>query len=401
LKPGDSSNFDNSPLKETELLAPQFRFAAMLLFWIFIIFLSLYGCLLFFYKKSWQSLSNFDISQNANRRFISVIIPARNEEQTIHKLLSSLEAQSYPKDHFEIIIIDDFSTDNTSGIIKSFPLDNLFLISPNVPFTVSSKKKAIEAGINMASGELIAVTDADCILPPSWLSTINNFYVATDASFIAAPVKFSNDQSLLQTFQSLDFLTLQGITAASVGKKFHAMCNGANLAYKKQAFINVSGFEGIDTIATGDDMLLMYKIWKQNPEKIFYLKNKEAIVTTEPMPTWKDFFMQRKRWASKTLVYDDYRIIAVLLFVYLFNCLFFILVAASFFNPVYWLYALAYLVLKTAVEWPFLASVTRFYDEQRLMKYFIIFQPLHIFYTVFIGALSQFGKYEWKGRTTK
>jgi cellulose synthase/poly-beta-1,6-N-acetylglucosamine synthase-like glycosyltransferase len=364
-------------------------------------FLIVYGLLLLYYKRGWQSLSEFAPVKTNKFTFISVIIAARNEEKHISALLHSLDAQSYPKDCFEIIVIDDFSTDNTSGIVKNFPLHNLFLISPSIALSVSSKKKAIETGIKMAKGELIVVTDADCILSPNWLNTINNFYVATDASFIAAPVKFSSDQSMIQTFQSLDFLTLQGITAASVGKKFHAMCNGANLAYKKQAFINLNGFEGIDNIATGDDMLLMYKIWKQNPQKIFYLKNKEAIVTTIPMPTWKDFFMQRKRWASKTFVYDDYRIIAVLIFVYLFNCLFFILIAASFFNPVYWLYALGYLVLKTVIEWPFLTSVIKFYGEQRLMKYFIIFQPLHIFYTVFVGALSQFGKYEWKGRTTK
>jgi cellulose synthase/poly-beta-1,6-N-acetylglucosamine synthase-like glycosyltransferase len=205
----------------------------------------------------------------------------------------------------------------------------------------------------------------------------------------------------LQVFQALDFLVLQGITAASVSSDFHTMCNGANLAYKRSAFQAVNGFEGIDRVATGDDMLLMHKIRKLDPSKVHYLKSQDAIVNTEPMPSWKAFFMQRKRWASKTLVYDDYRIIAVLGFVYLLNCLFPILIITSIFNPVYWWYVLFFWILKTIIEFPFVNSVAKFYNEQKLMKYFFFFQPLHMLYTVSVGLLSQFGKYEWKGRKTK
>ena len=179
------------------------------------------------------------------------------------------------------------------------------------------------------------------------------------------------------------------------------MCNGANLVYTKQAFIEVNGFEGIDKVATGDDMLLMHKIWKRNPQKVFYLKAKDAIVTTEPMQTWSDFLMQRKRWASKTFVYDDYRIIAVLSFVYLFNCTFLVLLIASFTDCFYWWYVLGFWILKTGIEFPFINSVAKFYQEQRLMPWLFFLQPLHIFYTVFIGLISQFGKYRWKGRRTK
>lgn len=373
----------------------------MILDWIAIVFFFLYALLLFYYRRGWQSLSEFIPPETNKRRFISVVVAARNEENRIGQLLKTLQEQTYPKDHFEIIVVDDFSTDTTAAVVKQSSLPNLLLIQPHVSKEVSSKKRAIETGVNAAKGELIVTTDADCTVSADWLCTINSFYTSTDASFIAAPVKFSHDQTTLQLFQALDFLVLQGITAASAGNHFPIMCNGANLAYKKQTFVDARGFEGIDKVATGDDMLLMHKIRKQHPDKVFYLKNKTAIVTTEPMLTWKTFFMQRKRWASKTLVYDDYRIIAVLAFVYLFNCLFFVFLIASFFNPVYWLYTLGYLLLKTVVEWPFVAAVAAFYKEQKLMRYFIFFQPLHIFYTVIVGALSQFGTYEWKERTTK
>ena len=373
------------------------------MFWLLIIavFLSLYALLIFFYWQAWKKLNDYEVSSVNDQRFLSVIIPARNEEKNISTLLNALSQQTYPKDLFEIIVVDDFSADSTAEIVRNIPLSNLILIQPEVSSQFSSKKRAIEAGIRKAKGELVITTDADCIPTTRWLETINNFYVNNNAAFIAAPVKLSHNKSLLQIFQSLDFLTLQGITAASVSANFHTMCNGANLGYKKDAFQNVNGFEGIDRVATGDDMLLMHKIWKKYPGRTFYLKNKDAIVTSQPMLSWKDFFMQRKRWASKTLIYDDHRIIVVLAFIYLLNCLFIALIVASLLNNFYWWFMLVFWIIKTLIELPFVYSVAKFYNDQKLVKFFFLFQPLHIFYTVLVGLISQFGKYEWKERKTK
>jgi cellulose synthase/poly-beta-1,6-N-acetylglucosamine synthase-like glycosyltransferase len=373
----------------------------MFLIFLTVLVLLLYALLIFYYWREWNRLPYYHASGSSHKKFISVLVPARNEEKNIAFLLQSLSQQTYPKEFFEIIVINDFSTDRTAEIVSNFSLPNLFLIEPATEAKSSSKKKAIETGIRKAKGELIVTTDADCLLHKDWLNIINDFYAKKEAAFIAAPVKFSHDNSLLQLFQSLDFLTLQGITAASVAGNFHTMCNGANLTYQKQAFENVNGFEGIDKVATGDDMLLMHKIWKQYPNSVFYLKNREAIVTSVPMHSWRTLFMQRKRWASKTLVYDDYRIIAVLFFVYLLNCWFVVLILASLFNTHYWWYTAGFWIAKTIIELPFVYSVARFYEEQRLIKFLFFFQPLHIFYTVFIGLISQFGKYEWKGRKTK
>lgn len=179
------------------------------------------------------------------------------------------------------------------------------------------------------------------------------------------------------------------------------MCNGANLAYEKKAFEAVNGFSGIDTIASGDDMLLMHKIATRYPDQVYYLKSKDAIVATEPMKTWKAFFNQRIRWASKAKNYDDKRITAVLLLVYLFNLSFLVLLVAGFWCYYYWLYFAGIWIAKTIIEWPFVSYVAGFFDKKPLMKYFFFFQPLHIFYTIFSGLLGQFGRYEWKGRKVK
>jgi cellulose synthase/poly-beta-1,6-N-acetylglucosamine synthase-like glycosyltransferase len=366
-----------------------------------IAFLILYGCLIFYYRSGWKSILEFTPSATNDPVFVSVIVAARNEEKFIDRLLEAMRVQTYPERYFEVIIVDDYSTDNTAAIVTASSLKNKKLIKPNVDANASSKKKAIEAGILAAGGKLVVTTDADCVPGPRWLETIIAFHRVKGASFIAAPVKYTNDGSMLQSFQALDFLTLQGITAASVALDFHNMCNGANLAYEKDAFNSVNGFEGIDRVATGDDLLLMHKIWKHDPSKVFYLKSKEAIVNTEPMPSWKALLMQRKRWASKSFVYKDYRIITVLIFVYLLNCSFLLLVAMSFFHSFYWWMVAGFWIVKTIIELPFVSAVAKFYNEQRSLRYFFFFQPFHMFFTVLTGLVSQAGRYEWKGRKTK
>ena len=244
----------------------------------------------------------------------------------------------------------------------------------------SYKKKAIETGIAAATGELIVTTDADCIANQEWLQTIAAFKKEKDSVFIAAPVVIDCNSSVVQLFQAMDFMILQGITGASVYKKIHSMCNGANLAYERKVFYEVNGFTGIDNIASGDDMLLMHKIWKQYPDKVHYLKSKEAIVSTQPMKTWKAFFNQRIRWASKAKKYDDKRIIAVLLLVYLFNLSFLALGIAGFFCYHYWLYLAGLWVAKTIIEFPFFFSVSHFFNKQWAQSCFLFSTTSYFIY---------------------
>lgn len=369
----------------------------MTLLYIAISLFIIYSLLIIYYWLTWRSIPGYKPSTAICKTTISVIIPARNEEENIGSLLEALQKQTYPAQLFEVIVIDDHSSDGTADIVREFlPVKLIQLKEDNV--INSYKKKAIETGIKAATGELIVTTDADCLPLPNWLSTIADFKEETSSVFIAAPVVFENNNSLLQIFQALDFMILQGITGAAVAKKSLSMCNGANLAYEKKAFEEVDGFSGIDSIASGDDMLLMHKIWKRHPGKVQYLKSKDAIVSTQPMKTWLSFFNQRIRWASKARLYNDRRITAVLLLVYLFNLSFLGLFIAGFQNSQYWLYLLFCWIAKTVVEMPFLISVALFFGKQSLIKFFVLFQPLHILYTIISGLFGQLGKYEWKGR---
>ncbi len=335
----------------------------------------------------------------------TIIIPARNEEDNIEKCIASILENDYPKELYEIIVADDFSTDATANVVKGLQQthSNIKLIQlvDIVKSKLNSyKKKAIEIAIGNAGNDWIITTDADCVIPTQWLTLYDAYIQKSKTVFVAAPVMFSNNGSFLSIFQTLDFISLQGITAASVSAGFHSMCNGANIAYSKQAFTEVNGFKGVDNIASGDDMLLMHKIKEHCPGQTGYLFSPEAVVLTQPMLNWRSFINQRIRWASKATSYDDKRIFWVLLLVYLFNLYLFVLPFLCIFYPLWVLWGFM-LVGKTVGELRFMQPVAKFFGLKKLLWWFPVMQPFHIAYTVLSGWLGKFGKYEWKGRTVK
>ena len=371
----------------------------MILLWTIIPLFIFYSVLIVYFWQSWRSIPEFIPAENLPGTRISVIIPARNEEANIGHLLNALQLQTYPKELVEVIVVDDHSQDRTGDIVREYK--NVKLLSLKDADINSYKKKAIERGIAEARGELIVTTDADCIPPKEWLQMMAAFRRENHCVFIAAPVVIDCNASIVQMFQALDFMVLQGITGAAVYKRKLSMCNGANLAYEKRVFNEVNGFYGVDHIASGDDMLLMHKIGKKYPLQVYYLKSKDAIVSTQPVKTWKDFFTQRIRWASKARQYDDKRILPVLLLVYLFNLSFLVLLIAGFLDYRYWLCFLGLWILKTIIEFPFFKTLAIFFNKQWATRWFILFQPLHIVYTIISGLFGQFGKYEWKGRKVR
>jgi cellulose synthase/poly-beta-1,6-N-acetylglucosamine synthase-like glycosyltransferase len=374
---------------------------------ITILLLVVYAALIAFYFHNWNAITGLDeIPENFKPSIpVSVLIPARNEAANIRACLESYLQQNYPVGLRECIVIDDHSEDNTALIVEEYANKGIKLIrlSDKLPKqTINSyKKKALETGIAEASGKLILTTDADCLLPPEWIQQHVFYQQKTGACFISGPVKISRGTSWLTNFQALDFISLQGITGASISRGFHAMSNGANLSYLKSAFLEVNGFEGIDQLASGDDMLLHQKIAARFPGKSAYLKSKKAIVETAAMPDIKSFLQQRVRWASKARFYQESRLKWILLIVYLLNLLLLILLIGGFFLPEIWWIAFPAFIIKIMVEWPFMIGVGDFFGYSRLVTSFPFYQPLHIIYTVAAGTFGQFGSYQWKGRNVR
>lgn len=384
----------------------------MLLIIISFIGLLLYILLLIWSRYAWSNAAS--AVPDRESIFLSVIIPARNEEENIGACLTSILQQSYPAEKFEIIVVDDHSTDRTAEIITSFQDNRIRLIRLEEVLkdntTRAYKKQAIAEAIARANGDIIVTTDADCIAGKHWLSGISNHYAAFHPDMITMPVRIRSCNTPLAVFETLDFLSLQGMTGALVSRGNISMANGANFSYTKEAFNKVGGFQGIDHIASGDDMLLAEKL-RMAGGKIDYLKNEAVIVETAAAKNFRSFISQRIRWASKTGGYKDLKIQAVLGLVYLLNLCIILLLYRSIrgcscnlilggaisFTTVF-IYAL---LAKTIAELYFLWPVAGFFKQRRLLWYFPLAQIPHIFYIVFSGFLGLFGSYEWKGRRVK
>jgi glycosyltransferase involved in cell wall biosynthesis len=346
-----------------------------------------------------KSSKNFSIADTEATQLVTVIIPARNESANIKACLSALMAQTYPRSLMEIIVVDDLSDDDTAEIVKNFPV-KLIRNNPK-PGTIAFKKQAIATGISQASGALILTTDADCIVANTWVSTMVNTLQSQRAYMVTGPVKMMPGNQCLSMFQSLDFAILQGITAASVGSGIHDMSSGANLAYIKSFYHEVGGFNGIDDIASGDDMLLMQKFSAQYPGSIGYAFSMDAMVNTKTEPTWKLFLQQRIRWASKATKYKDPVLFRILLLVYAVNLWVVALLVMGLWNRRAFVFGLILMIIKLMIEWRFVQNVLQFFSLLPLMRWFPIAQPLHILYTVVSGFFGQAGGYRWKGRNVK
>lgn len=373
-----------------------------LLDWGVAILTIIYAGLLLAYRYWFDKLKPFTTEDVRRFTYFTVVIPARNEAANIKACIDSVLNQGYPNEHFEIIVIDDFSEDDTAFIVKAISANNpqvhlLSLADYYKPGELNSfKKKAIEKAVSKANGNWIVTTDADCIVPKQWLALYNQYIIQEQPVFIAAPVMFIEEQGVLNEFQLLDFMALQGVTAAAVGAGKHSMCNGANLAFEKSAFIAVGGYQGVDHIASGDDMFLMHKMKATLTGGIGYLFHPGAVVLTKPLHTWKEFIMQRIRWSSKARYYDDTSIFWVLLLVYLYNFSFLLMLLVGDYSSL--IIALAF---KAFFELFFLDPVARFFNLRSHLRYFALYQPLHILYTLFAGLFGQVKTYTWKGRKVK
>lgn len=362
----------------------------------------LYLAVVVTFIRGWHKLVPFQYKAAVAVTPVSIIVAARNEAGQIHETIEALLAQDYDKSLTELIFIDDHSTDDTAAIISSYAADGVKLISLKADRALNSyKKKAIQTAIAGASGKLIITTDADCRMGTSWLKTIVSFYEENDYKMISSPVAYDQEKSFFERSQSLEFLYLIGLGASTIGNNKPSTCNGANLAYERDAFYEVGGFQGIDDLASGDDELLLHKIAARYGNKVGFLKNSDAVVYTHAKPTLNEFLQQRKRWASKSTRYKNKAIIVLGVFIWLFNVSILLNLFAGIFIFSFLKIALMQLVLKIAIEMIFLIDVTGFAKRRELLILLPALNIFHVLYIIYIGIAGNSGKYNWKGRMVR
>lgn len=352
---------------------------------------------------NFDKVKEFISKNNLAKTNFSIIIPFRNESQNLPKLLASIKLLKYQTDLVEFLFIDDNSDDNSVSIIEEFSRNNNFnfQILKNARQSYSPKKDAITTALKVSTNEWIITTDADCTLPKNWLKTFDDFIQQNQCNMIVAPVTYITKKTFLHQFQLLDFLSLQAATISGFGLEKPFLCNGANLAYKKDIFNEVNGFENNNSIASGDDVFLLEKFLQVDKTKVLYLKSRAAIVKTSPVNTVYDLINQRVRWASKTVSYNLFFGKLIGLIILLGNSIIVLLPLLVFLNTLSITTALSYLLLKLVFDYLLLKKVSFFYNQNITFPSYFCNSILYPFFTLLVVLKSIFCNYNWKGRTFK
>jgi cellulose synthase/poly-beta-1,6-N-acetylglucosamine synthase-like glycosyltransferase len=323
---------------------------------------------------------------------VSVLVACRNEEKNLPCLLNNLYSQDYNPDLFEVIIIDDNSDDKTLNIASAFKEIKNFRVLSN---TGRGKKSALGTGIEEASGELIITTDADCRIGEKWLSEICAFYSSNKADMIIAPVQFEDKSGFPGRFTDLEFLSLQGITAGTALSGNPVMCNGANLAFTKEAYKRNSG-NLHNELLSGDDIFFLHSLKKETKSKILWLSSSDGAVTTKQPNTLCSFINQRARWISKAGSYEDRFSLAlsIVTFVTILTNIS-LLITGIFIHKILLIY-LASVIMKSIPDYLILSDIAGRYNKRHLLKWFIPSQAVYPFYVTVVLCRACFRGNSWK-----
>ena len=362
-----------------------------IIFPILLIAMMCYMGLVFFFqwglKKSTPPLSQ-SISSDC---FITVVVAFRNEAQNLPRLLNNLQSQSLATNRFEILLVNDHSTDQWQQAMAPFQLPNLKIINANQ----QGKKQAIAQACKVAKGHIIVTTDADCQLQPLWLATISEQMQTQNADLLIGPVNLLSDGSWLQNIQQLDYRALQLCSAGAAKAHRPIMCSGANLAFRPEAYQQIHNNLKFDYLS-GDDMFLLHAA-KTQGMKIGFADHTLAVVHTPAEKSIRSFINQRIRWASKSKAYTDGDTIAVAIVVLMANASWVALMCLGLTNGMlFGLFVLTYL-LKSIIEWQLFKTGETLFEKVTLMK-FLSTMPVHPFYTVGVAMAGFCMNVNWKGR---
>lgn len=382
-----------------ELSFSSFRIIEILILAVAFVSGLFYACFMEFVLYGIKRLKAGRHGAGFSRKFVSVIIPLRNEYAKIPALAESLKKLNYPISDYEIIIVDDESTDGSSALLEMISVGNtrVLRIDRSKRNYSVGKKGAIEYGIENSSGEILLLTDADCLPNPKWISSMVSYFDGR-VGFVSGPVSPLSNGGLKNKIFAMEQGGILTVAAGLIGMNFPVTCSGANVAYLREAFNSVNGYKGYEDVASGDDDLLMQKIFKKGDYKITYAWDKNALVYTPAASSDGEFLNQRSRWASKILKYESASVLFTLTLLFLFLMSFMVLlisslIDASFIVPLIFLY-----LLKMSSDYRVLFAGNDLLIQEINFYAFFIGSLIHPFYLVFSTISGQLRRVNWKGR---
>ncbi|HIE30519.1 TPA: glycosyltransferase [Candidatus Poribacteria bacterium] len=370
---------------------------------------------------------------------VSVVVAARNEADNLPACLKSLLTQSYPSEQYEVVVIDDHSTDNTYSIARAFAVDNPILkvlrlddtaecgikrISLNSEIRIPmGKQMALDWGIQACRGEIILSTDADCIVPKTWIESMVKAYERKigvvvgfsmlnegcqetrlrakrkvgEPSIDSSLTKFHRFlRSLFIKLQSLELLSLFSAFAGGLKMGVALACTGNNLAYRRQVYDELGGFVNLGITVAEDNMFLQwvdrYSKWHIKP-----ICHTDVTVLTHPMRTVRDFMRQRLRWASNSTE-NRLSLVCFMVIAYGFYLLLPTALLLAVFGALLWKFTLVFLSLKLIPEFLLVLRGLKLFNRMDLLKYFPLLEPCQILYVLICGIFGLLFNVIWKGR---
>ncbi len=345
----------------------------------------------------WKNLKR---PMNYVKHRVSVVVIARNEAHNLLQLMTCLISQDYPKELYEIIIGDDDSEDNTEEVIQKF-IDQghniRYFRSLGREEAISPKKLALSRAITMAEGEIILTTDADCIVPQGWISSMISHFtddVSMVAGYSRTYLKDWDKAPMVQKYEHLDFALTYMVLGGgyTLGKSW--ACVGQNMAYRKSAWEDVGGFEKIMHLISGDDVNLM-QLMRRKGHKIIFNFSAKSFTYTHPVQSWKQFVNQRSRWASNMKYQLKFN---PEFFFILFSmaCLYWGSIILMFINLKLGLAVFAYRII---IEHIMIAYTRKHFGVSgRMLRFYPFWVIIQTFMLVFTMVLGSLGLFAWHGK---
>jgi glycosyltransferase involved in cell wall biosynthesis len=370
----------------------------MEIFWfIAIVLIILYCAWIGLFYHGWNSTAPWDLKDSKNPTCISVVVPVRNEETHISRLLTDLVKQEYPVHLFEVIIVDDQSSDGTPVIAEDFCSRHKNFHYIKLSGKEEGKKAALRLGINSSRFSYILTTDADCRVNSGWINVMADCFRQSGPDLIAGPVVLHGEENFFSKFQQLEHLSLQGATAGAIEIGQAVMCSAANLGFRKAAYFEAFNHHK-QQVSSGDDVFLLHGLQREGDKKIVFIKHHDAIVSTAVKKTLRDFLDQRSRWTSKSLHYETKASVFTAVLVFMVHLYFIICLVTGIMSPGFLSIATFIFMFKSLIDYPFLHSVARYFEKSRLLVYFPAIQMVYFFYINYTVFTSFVRVPEWKGR---
>lgn len=239
------------------------------------------------------------LTDPAYKPFVSIVVPSRNEENNIARCIESLIKVHYPADKFEIVAVNDRSTDKTADILNDLAdkYSNLKVVhiteataNPNL----KGKPGALHRGILESNGEIVMMTDADCIVPDTWVESVVRYFKDERVGLVPAFTLIEN-KSEFEKIQAVEWIYMHTLASAGVALGKPMGCFGNNLTIRRSVYDDLGGYENIPFSVT-EDLALLQAVHKVG-YKVYYPCSYETAVTTLPCADFAEYISQHRRWA--------------------------------------------------------------------------------------------------------